>query len=657
VRFILTPTATIQLIHKILALLLKHNFFSGFTQNFILPSGNQTLFNLKNMFTNIKGDILGGLTAGIVALPLALAFGVSSGLGPSAGLYGAIFLSFFAALFGGTPTQISGPTAPMTAVSMVVIATIISVHNGSIEKALPYILAVFLLSGIFQIALGMLGVGKYIKYIPYPVVSGFMTAIGVIILITQILPVLGYEVKNDREFVEQFKPLAEEHLLENILIDESKEGLLVLEDFQETIKRAGEVNEATIYEEAENLAKNDASGVIGTIKSLPRALGKINWIEVLLALGTIIIIYGFKKITTAIPSTLVALVIVSSIAIGFGIDYRSIQEIPQGFPRIEWTLFTDFNFLGLIPYILTALTLSLLGAIDSLLTSVVADNLTKTRHLPNKELIGQGIGNSIAAVFGGIPGAGATIRTVVNIQSGGKTKLSGMVASVVLLIILLALSPMASKIPAAVLAGILVTVGIGVMDYKGLNALSKIPRTEVVIMAVVLVLSVFWNLVYAVGIGLVMASLFFMKKMGDLSTDDSRVTTVAKEKMWDDEKKLSPSFKENVFIKHLSGPLFFGFATEFVNISNQIPKSASILIIRMSKVPYIDQSGLFALEDVLMDLIQKDIEVVFVGIQKQPKYLMKTIGIIGKLIPEEQVFTDFSSCKKYVIDEHKSITA
>lgn len=609
------------------------------------------------MFTNIKGDILGGLTAGIVALPLALAFGVSSGLGPSAGLYGAIFLSFFAALFGGTPTQISGPTAPMTAVSMVVIATIISVHNGSIEKALPYILAVFLLSGIFQIALGMLGVGKYIKYIPYPVVSGFMTAIGVIILITQILPVLGYEVKNDREFVEQFKPLAEEHLLENILIDESKEGLLVLEDFQETIKRAGEVNEATIYEEAENLAKNDASGVIGTIKSLPRALGKINWIEVLLALGTIIIIYGFKKITTAIPSTLVALVIVSSIAIGFGIDYRSIQEIPQGFPRIEWTLFTDFNFLGLIPYILTALTLSLLGAIDSLLTSVVADNLTKTRHLPNKELIGQGIGNSIAAVFGGIPGAGATIRTVVNIQSGGKTKLSGMVASVVLLIILLALSPMASKIPAAVLAGILVTVGIGVMDYKGLNALSKIPRTEVVIMAVVLVLSVFWNLVYAVGIGLVMASLFFMKKMGDLSTDDSRVTTVAKEKIWDDEKKLSPSFKENVFIKHLSGPLFFGFATEFVNISNQIPKSASILIIRMSKVPYIDQSGLFALEDVLMDLIQKDIEVVFVGIQKQPKYLMKTIGIIGKLIPEEQVFTDFSSCKKYVIDEHKSITA
>ena len=609
------------------------------------------------MFTNIKGDILGGLTAGIVALPLALAFGVSSGLGPSAGLYGAIFLSFFAALFGGTSTQISGPTAPMTAVSMVVIASIISVHNGSLEKALPYILAVFLLSGLFQIGIGLLGLGKFIKYIPYPVVSGFMTAIGVIILITQILPVLGYEVKNDMEFVESFKPLAEERILEKILIDESKEGLLVLENFEETIKRANKVKEYAIYEEAKNLAKNNASGVIGTIKSLPRAIGSIKWIEMILAFGTILIIYGFKKITTAIPSTLVALVIVSGIAILFGIDYRSIQQIPEGFPRIQWTLFTNFSFFEVIPYIITALTLSLLGAIDSLLTSVVADNLTKTRHRPNKELIGQGIGNSIGAIFGGIPGAGATIRTVVNIQSGGKTKLSGMVASMVLLIILLILSPLASQIPAAVLAGILVTVGIGVMDYKGLNALSKIPRTEVFVMIVVLLLSVFWNLVYAVGIGLVLACLFFMKKMGDIGEKEIKVNSIVKEKMWSDENKLSASFKESVFIKHLNGPLFFGFTSEFINVSSQIPKSATILIIRMNKVPYIDQSGLFALEDVLMDLNQKNIEIIFVGIQKQPMYLMKSIGILGKLIPEERIFNDFESCKKYIIDEHASINA
>ena len=603
------------------------------------------------MFTNIKGDILGGLTAGIVALPLALAFGVSSGLGPSAGLYGAIFLSFFAALFGGTATQISGPTAPMTAVSMVVIATIIGVHNGSVEKALPYILAVFLLSGLFQISLGFLGLGKYIKYIPYPVVSGFMTAIGVIILITQILPLIGYDAKKDTELVESYRPMAEQSILEKILSDETKDGVLIIEDFEQAIDRANKIDRSEIIEEAQNLAKNNSSGVIGTIKAIPRAVGFINWIEVILALATIFIIYGFKRITTAVPSTLVALIVVSGVAIGFGIDYISIQQIPNGFPKIQWTLFTDFNLLEILPYIFTALTLSLLGAIDSLLTSVVADNLTKTRHLPNKELIGQGIGNSIGAIFGGLPGAGATIRTVVNIQSGGKTRLSGMIAGIVLLLILLVLSPLASKIPAAVLAGILVTVGIGVMDYKGLNVLSKVPRTEIIIMAVVLLLSVFWNLVYAVGIGLLLACLFFMKKMGDLAKNNSKVGLISNEKEF--EKIISEKSKENIFIKHINGPLFFGFTSEFVSIANTIPKTASAIIIDMEKVPYIDQSGLFALEDVILDLGKKDIKIIMAGIQSQPMQLMKTIGILGELIPKERIFKSLSDSKSFLIDQIK----
>ena len=599
------------------------------------------------MFSNIKGDILGGLTAGIVALPLALAFGVSSGLGPSAGLYGAIFLSFFAALFGGTATQISGPTAPMTAVSMVVIATIIGVHNGSVEKALPYILAVFLLSGLFQIGLGFLGLGKYIKYIPYPVVSGFMTAIGVIILITQILPVIGYDAKKDIELVDSFKPMAEQSLLEKILADETKDGVLVIEDFEQTIDRANKIDKFEITEEAENLAKNNSSGVVGTIKSIPRAIGLINWIEVILAFATIFIIYGFKKITTAVPSTLVALIVVSGVAIGFGIDYISIQQIPNGFPKIQWTLFTDFNFLEVLPYLFTALTLSLLGAIDSLLTSVVADNLTKTRHLPNKELIGQGIGNSIGAIFGGLPGAGATIRTVVNIQSGGKTRLSGMIAGIVLLLILLVLSPLASKIPAAVLAGILVTVGIGVMDYKGLNVLSKIPRTEIIIMVVVLLLSVFWNLVYAVGIGLLLACLFFMKKMGDIAKDNSKVDLLS------NEKDLNETSKTNVYVKHINGPLFFGFTSEFVSIANKIPKSASIIIVDMEKVPYMDQSGVFALEDVLLDLNKNKIKILIAGIQPQPMQLMKTIGILGELIPKERIFDTLSDSRAFIVNGEK----
>jgi len=178
---------------------------------------------MKNMFSHLKGDLFGGITAGIVALPLALAFGVSSGLGPSAGLYGAIFISFFASLFGGTNTQISGPTAPMTAVSMVVVSGIIAINNGDVSKALPAILTVFLLAGIFQIILGVLGIGKYIKYIPFPVVSGFMTAIGLIILITQILPAIGYYPKEDADYVKEFKPQAEEIILDKILKEEAGE--------------------------------------------------------------------------------------------------------------------------------------------------------------------------------------------------------------------------------------------------------------------------------------------------------------------------------------------------------------------------------------------------------------------------------------------------
>jgi SulP family sulfate permease len=226
-----------------------------------------------------------------------------------------------------------------------------------------------------------------------------------------------------------------------------------------------------------------------------------------------------------------------------------------------------------------------------------------------------------------------------------------MIAGVVLLLILLVLSPLASKIPAAVLAGILVTVGIGVMDYKGLNVLSKIPRTEIIIMTVVLLLSVFWNLVYAVGIGLLLACLFFMKKMGDLTKNNSKVGLVSKEKEF--EINISEKSKENVFIKHLNGPLFFGFTSEFVSIANKIPKTASVIIIDMEKVPYIDQSGLFALEDVILDLDKKDIKIIMTGIQSQPMQLMKTIGILGELIPEERVFKSLADSKSFLIDQIK----
>lgn len=625
---------------------------------------------MKNFLKHLKGDALGGITAGIVALPLALAFGVSSGLGPSAGLYGAIIIGFFAALFGGTPTQISGPTAPMTAVSMVVIASILASNDGDIVTALPAILTVFLLAGIFQILLGILGIGKYIKYIPYPVVSGFMSAIGVMIIITQLLPAMGYYPKEDVNYVAQFNQEAKEVILNNILKEEAGQGLLELDNFKETVNRSQEITPDAIQKEASAIAGANASGVLGAFKLMPNALKNILWLELILALATILIIYGFKKITKAIPSTLVALVVVSGIAYGAGLDYKTIPEIPFGFPEFNIAIFTSFKVSAITPYILAAISLAFLGAIDSLLTSVIADNMTKTKHNPNRELVGQGIGNAISSVFGGIPGAGATIRTVVNINSGGKTKLSGMVAAVLLLVTLLALGPIASKIPAAVLAGILITVGVGVMDYKGLRAIPNLPRdlkilgvglsSEVIILLVVLVLSVFWNLINAVGIGLILSSLMFMKKMGDFTTQQSKLLEFNPadydNAKWMDEENFPQKYDEEIFIKHLSGPLFFGYTSEFSALSKQIPETASEVILRMEKVPYVDQSGVYAMEDTILGLHLRGVNVHIVGLKKQPKYMLERIKIIPDLIPESEVFDDFNACinhlKTFVKDEY-----
>lgn len=549
---------------------------------------------MKNIFSNLKGDLFGGITAGIVALPLALAFGVQSGLGAAAGLYGAIFIGMLAAIFGGTASQISGPTAPMTVISTVLVAEIVRMNNGELDKALPTILFVFLLAGIFQVLLGILKVGSYIKYIPYPVVSGFMTGIGVIILITQIFPTFGYNPTLDSQLLAKYKPLAEESLLNKILADEASEGILVIEDFEETIARASNISEAEVLKESKTLISTETGGVVGSIKYASNALRNINWLEFLLTLGTVFIIYGFKRITKLIPSTLVALVVITGLVQILGWNALTIADkspIPSGFPLPKLSIFYGVDLGLVMPYIVTAITLAGLGAIDSLLTSVVADNITKTKHNSNRELVGQGIGNSIAALFGGIPGAGATIRTVVNIQSGGKTRLSGVVHGLLLLMVLLILGPIASKIPLSVLAGILITVGIGVMDYRGLKALGKMPKSDAIVIIVVLLLTVFLDLITAVAVGLILASIIFMKKMSDVTARQSSIKTlgnIPREDIWKDEIDFPNNLKEEVYIKHIDGPLFFGYTADFSILAQQIPETATHVVIRMDKVPYMD---------------------------------------------------------------------
>jgi SulP family sulfate permease len=433
----------------------------------------------------------------------------------------------------------------------------------------------------------------------------------------------------------------------------------VLEDFRETVARAELIEEREILREAESLAKNDSSGVIGSLSTLPRALKNINWLEVILGLATIFIIFGFKRITSKIPSTLVALLVVTLGAYFLKLDYRPIEEIPTGFPMPNFEIFANFSISQISPYIFTAITLAFLGAIDSLLTSVVADNMTKTKHKPNQELIGQGIGNSVAALFGGLPGAGATIRTVVNINSGGTSKLSGMVAAILLLVVLLALGPLASQIPAAVLAGILVTVGIGVMDYKGLRAIPNMPVAEVIVMLVVLLLSVFWNLIYAVGVGLVLASLIFMKKIGDATAARSQVIPLSSDEgfelPWKDELDFPIELQEEVFIKHLDGPMFFGNTNDFQELAKGIPDTASHVIIRMDKVPYMDQSGLYAMEEALYRFNKENIVVILVHLETQPRVMMESIDIIPDLLPKERIFNDFKEVLVYIRENVKDV--
>ena len=543
------------------------------------------------MFKFTKGDFFGGLTAGIVALPLALAFGVQSGLGAAAGLYGAIFLGFFAAIFGGTPSQISGPTGPMTVVSAATITLFLAAStDGSIESVMGAIIASFVLAGLLQILMGVFKIGSLIKFIPYPVISGFMSGIGVIIILLQLFPAIG-------------------------------------------------------------LASPKTT--IDVVQEIVPALGNINSWAILYASLTILIIYLFPKITKAVPSTLVALLAITILSVILDKGVPIIGDIPQGLPPInlEGILTIKPSFYTMI--LEAGVTLAALGAIDSLLTSVVADNVTKTKHNSNKELIGQGIGNSIAGLFGGLPGAGATMRTLVNIRSGGRNRVSGIIHALVLMIVLFGAGKYAALIPKSVLAGILITVGIGILDYKGFRHINKVPKADAAIMIIVLLVTVFLDLLVAVGLGMVMAAFIFMKKMSDIAEERTTVTDwidLKLEEGWSDEL-IPDNIEKNIVVKHLDGPLFFGFASGFTDRVAKV-KDIRYVIIRMEKVPFIDQTGLYALEDAILSLEQRDIQVLLTGLQTQPKLRMERINIIPGLVTKDNIFKTFTDCINWLSEKH-----
>ena len=524
-------------------------------------------------FNNVRGDIFGGLTAAVVALPLALAMGVASGAGPIAGIYGAIFVGFFAALFGGTPAQVSGPTGPMTVVMALIFTQYTSLYPNDPATGAALAFTVVMMGGLFQILFGVLRVGKFIEFVPHPVVSGFMSGIGVIIILIQIGPLLGHATSA--------KP-------------------------------------------------------IEAVQMMPEFFSNIHHSSLILALIALAIVYSvpkfIPKLNKMVPSPLLALVVGTMAYMLMMKDSGSpiLGDIPTGFPSAQLPVVMLEHLPDMIK---SALILAALGAIDSLLTSLVADSVTRTHHKSDRELIGQGIGNTISGLFGGLPGAGATMRTVVNVKAGGLTPISGALHAVILLIIVLGGGELASNIPKAVLAGILIKVGTDIIDWDYLKRLKTAPKAGVVLMVTVLLMTVFIDLIMAVATGMIMASMIFMKRMSDLQAESAMAVNLPTDEtpLNEHEKSILTEAQGRILLYYMEGPLSFGAAKGMVRrLANFSEYDA--LVLDLSGVPSVDFTSAMALNDMVCDTLESSERYVFfVGLRPNVESFLEKQSVLEKV--------------------------
>ena len=535
-------------------------------------------------FRNIRGDIYGGITAAVVALPLAMAMGVSSGVGPIAGLYGAIFVGFFAALFGGTPSQVSGPTGPMTVVMAAIFLQYTGMFPEHPEQGVALAFSVVVFGGLFQILMGFLKLGKYIELVPHPVVSGFMTGIGVIIILLQIGPLLGEASVS--------KPIS---------------AALAIPDF---------------------LAHMD-------VKSL------------LLGMLALAIVYGvpafLPRLNKLLPSPLLALIVGTSVYIMFFPENSTpiIGDIPTGWPSFRMPTIDASLALTMLG---SSLTLAGLGAIDSLLTSLVADNITRTQHKSDRELIGQGIGNAVAGLFGGLPGAGATMRTVVNVKAGGRTPISGVLHAIILLIIVLGAASLASSIPKAVLAGILIKVGTDIIDWDYLKRLPVAPKAGIAIMLTVLVITVTIDLMLAVGVGMIMASFLFMNRMTELQIKSMKIITEPDKRscLTPQEDEILGRANGRIMVFHLCGPMSFSSAKSMVRRYSEA-QGYKIMLLDMTDVSVIDYTTSRTIEHIIIDTKQAGRDAILVGANKIVYQTLELQGIMNHFVDEKSFKTRLES--------------
>jgi SulP family sulfate permease len=526
-------------------------------------------------FTNLRGDLFGGITAAIVSLPLALAFGVASGAGPTAGLYGAVLVGLFAALFGGTPTLISEPTGPMTVIMTAVITGMVA---NNPENGLAMAFTVVMIAGLFQIVLGLLRLGKYVTLMPYSVISGFMSGIGVILIILQIAPFLGQP--------------------------------------------------------------SPPGGVMGTLQSLPELLRNIDPTETTLAVITIAILFLMpKRLKRYAPPPLVALVAVTLISVFFfaNADIRRIGEIPVGLPELYMPTFTAAQITAMV---VDGMVLGMLGCIDTLLTAVISDSLTRTEHKSNKELIGQGVGNIMSGLFGGLPGAGATMGTVLNIQTGARTALSGLTRALLLLLVVLGAARLIQGIPLAVLAGIALMVGVNILDWSFLKRAHRVSRQTTLIMYGVLLLTVFVDLIVAVGVGVFIANILTIDRLSELQAQNVKSISDADDaiQLNDRERELLDRANGRVLLFYLSGPMIFGVSKAIARQHAAIGNYAAA-VIDLSDVPMLDVTVSLAIENAIEDAIEARCNVFIVSPDPAMQGQLERLGTF-QLLPRDHLMTD-----------------
>ena len=548
-------------------------------------STGQILLN-RISASNLRGDAFGGLTAAVIALPMALAFGIASGAGAAAGLWGAVIIGLVASLFGGTPTLISEPTGPMTVVFTSVIISF-TATSDSPEQALAMAFSVGLLAGVFQILFGLFRLGRYVTMMPYTVISGFMSGIGIILVLLQLGPFLG----------------------------------------QATPK----------------------GGVMGTLLEMPALVQATQPMELLLALITLAILWftpsAVKKVC---PPQLLALVVGTVLALSLfsGAGLRTIPEFSAAFPSFQLPMFSSSQLRLMV---IDAAVLGMLGCIDALLTSVVADSLTRTEHNSNKELIGQGLANVVSGLFGAMPGAGATMGTVVNIQSGGRTALSGIVRAMVLMLVVLLAAPLASRIPLAVLAGIAVKVGIDIIDWDFLQRAHHLSVKAAVITYGVIALTVLVDLIAAVGIGVFVANVLTIDRMSTLQSKKVKTisTTDDDVELSDEEQQLLDRASGMVLLFQLAGPMIFGVAKAISREHNAIGNCQAV-VFDLSEVSHLGVTAAIALENAVKEAMEVGRDVFMVGVSGSTENRLRKLKLLERL-PEGHLTSDRLSALRLAV--------